>query len=50
MRSTAKEKSEAPYIFSVPSALISARNQGLAVEVIAELSLTIYPLSVFWCR
>jgi hypothetical protein len=39
MRGTAKEKSEAPYISFVPSALISARNQGLAVEVIAEFIL-----------
>ena len=44
------EESEAPYISFVPSTLISARNQGLAVEGIAGLSSTIYPLSVFWCR
>jgi len=32
MRSTAKKESEAPYISFVPSALISARNQGLALR------------------
>jgi hypothetical protein len=50
MRGTAKKESEAPYISFVPSALISARNQGLVVEGIAGLTSTIYPLSVFWCR
>ena len=47
MRSTAKKESEAPYISFVPSALISARNQGLALRWLRDYPQPYIPWAFF---